>query len=337
MELSSVGLSSVVFKFVGPDSLKEGVLIQGQREVPFKWLNADSHQVNSIEVNINDFSIYDDLRLILKEDELNLTDALSKYRLDVNKLSDEFYVTGAIINAATRGMENNELFFVAYNALAVMPLNNHFYGSLITLISYKYLEAPEHRDWVLSVLMASKVSFDEAVKYCTPNIARWGISSATAFSLVLLLNDRIEDAEWVISSALKRFEPNLNQLSYWNYCQCLILKASMLCYAGNVKEAGWKYLAAFDFSRKAINDIFHGRNDWVLGQFSDCHALLNLGELSMKCASRCLGKIPSESRYADIKYSGKINFAPVFARFQTSRTKHDGKFFESVEKRLSEA
>lgn len=332
MKVTSIGLSSVVIDFVRIDTSEVMTLSQAQSEVPFKWVDASDAQQVAIEVNIKDFSIYGSLLLVSGAHDLELAGAFEKYKLDEKKLTDEFYVTGAIINAATRGMENNELFFVAYNALSVMPINNHFYGALITLISYKYLEAPEYRGWVLGVLLDSKRKFDEGVEYCTPNTARWGISSATAFALVLLLNDRVEDADRVLSSALKRYEPNLNQLSYWNYCQCLILKASILVFSGKNKEAGWKYLAAFDFSRKAINDIFHSRNDWVLGQVSDCHALLNLGELAMKCAARSLGRIPSESRYADIKYSGKISFAPVFSRFQSSRSKFRSEFFDTTEK-----
>lgn len=335
MNVSSIGLSSVVFKFEEGVSFEGGVLYQGQREVPFKWLDSSVDGCMALEIHIKDFSVYEKLTLTSPDGLLELSDELEKYRLDVAKLSDEFYVTGAIINAATRGMENNELFFVAYNALSVMPVNNHFYGALITLISYKYLEAPEHREWVLSILMDCKTRFDDKVQYCTPNMARWGISSGTAFALVLLLNDRVDDAECVVDSVLKRYDPNLNQLSYWNYCQCLVLKATILCFKGSTKEAGWKYLASFDFSRKAINDIFHGRNDWVLGQISDCHALLNLGELAMKCAAKCLVKIPSESRYADIKYTGRITFAPVFARFQSSRSKYKSQFFDGVESKLN--
>ncbi|OUM36988.1 hypothetical protein B8W72_05610 [Pseudomonas putida] len=335
MKVTSIGLSSVVIEFESVDTFEVMTLSQAQREVPFKWVDASDAQQVAIEVNIRDFSVYGSLLLASDAYKLELAVAFEKYKLDEKKLSDEFYVTGAIINAATRGMENNELFFVAYNALSIMPINNHFYGALITLVSYKYLEAPEYRGWVLGVLLDSKRKFDEGVEYCTPNIARWGISSTTAFALALLLNDRVDDAGCVIDSALKRFEPNLNQLSYWNYCQCLILKATILVYSGKNKEAGWKYLAAFDFSRKSINDIYHSRNDWVLGQVSDCHALLGLGELAMKCAVKSLGKIPSESRYSDIKYSGKISFAPVFSRFQSSRSKFKSDFFDAVEKVLS--
>lgn len=331
MKVANIGLSSVVITFPNVQDLELVSLCQGGDEIPFKWVNSTELEQVAIEVNFRDFSIYESLVLSSGDLELDLAGAFASYRLDQSKLADEFYMTGAIINAATRGMENNELFFVAYNALAIMPKNNHFYGALITLISYKYLEAPEYRGWILNILLESKKQFDGALEYCTPNLARWGISSATAFSLALLLNDRVDDAEWTIDSALANYEPNLNHLSYWNYCQCLILKSTILAASGKNKEAGWKYLAAFDFSRKAINDIYHSRNDWVLGQISDCHALLNLGELSLKCAAKSLGKIPSESRYADIKYNGAINFMPVFSRFQGSRAKFKSSFFDAVD------
>jgi len=264
--------------------------------------------------------------------EINLDPLFEKYRLDSGKLSDEFYVTRKLINAATRGLDNNELFLAAFSALSIMPTSNHFYGALITLSAYKYLEAPDGRGWVLDVLNRCKIEFDNAPTTKTPNIVRWGISSATALSLALLLNDRIEEAERTLDATLLNYPPNYNHLSLWNYCQCLILKSSIVFYSGKKVDAGWKFLSAFDFSRKSINDIYNSRNDWVLGQISDCQALLSLGELSLKCGVKCLGKIPSESRYADISFNGKVNFAPVFARFQSSRAKFSSNFFESIEK-----
>ncbi|WP_323615046.1 hypothetical protein [Pseudomonas putida] len=332
MNVTNIGLSTVVVSFSSVKISEVKSLRQTQHDVPFKCVQTDSLNTSAIEISIKDFSIYDDLVLNLDGVEIDLADAFGKYRLDQDRLADEFYITGAIINAATRGLDNGELFFVAYNALAIMPLTNHFYGALVTLVSYKYLEAPECRAWVVDVLLESKKRFDCAAHSDSPNVVRWGISSATALSLVLLLNDRVDDAECVIDSAFTKYEPNLNQLSYWNYCLCLILKATVLFHAGRCKDAGWKYLAAFDFSRKAINDIYHSRNDWVLGQVSDCHALLNLGELGMKCAAKSIGDIPLESRYADIKYGGAINFMPVFSRFQRSRSKFKSDFFDTVDR-----
>ncbi|QHG63840.1 hypothetical protein [Pseudomonas putida] len=335
MKIVDVGLSSVIVALSESEITSVQSVKQGQVEVPFKQLSNHGGERLSVEVNIKDFSIYEDLVVCSESDEVSLSDVFLKYRLDCDRLSDEFYVTGAIVNASTRGLTNNELFFVAYNALSIMPSANHFYGSLITLISYKYLEAPEYRGWILDVLVEAKKGFDSAVDRTLPNVVRWGISSTTALSLALLLNDRTESANAIVDVTIQSYEPHLNQLSYWNYCLCLILKATMLRCGGDAKAAGWKYLAAFEFSRKSINDIYHGRNDWVLGQLSDCHALLNLGELAIKCAAKSLGKIPPESRYADLKYSGKIVFSAIFSRFQNSRIKFNSKFFDGAEKLLS--
>ena len=335
MQLITIGSSSVVLILQSNGAPGIMSLRQAQHDVPFTWVDCGDKQNIAIKINIKDMSIYDDLIYADGKIELNLSSAFEKYKLSRDLLEDEAYVTGAIINAATRGLNNSELFFMAYNALAIFPEKNHFYGSLVTLISYKYLEAPECRGWVVRVLLGAKNRFDSSADSYAPNSVRWGISSATALSLALLMHDRLADAEEVIDSALLRYEPNINQLSYWNYCQCLILKATLRLHAGEQAEAGWRYLAAFDFSRTAINNIYHSRNDWILGQISDCHALLRLGELAMKAAAKTLGPIPSESRSASIGYDGPIDLMPVFSRIPKARSKFDGKFFDAATKILN--
>lgn len=335
MKLISISQSSIkvqISKVIADGDVK---LVNGSREIYPKF-NVDSESGDiTFEIDICDINIYQALHLIVEGGDINLDILFEKYRLDASKLNDEFYVTRKIINAATRGLDNNELFLAAFSALAIMPLNNHFYGALITLSAYKYLEAPEGREWVLDVLNRCKIEFDDAPTAKTPNIVRWGISSATALSLALLLNDKVDEADRILNVVLSHYEPNYNQLSLWNYCQCLILKSAILFYKGKKAEAGWRFLSAFDFSRKSINDIYNSRNDWVLGQISDCQALLSLGELALKCGVKCLGKIPSESRYADISFNGKVNFTPVFARFHSSRAKFKSAFFEGVEKEFN--
>lgn len=334
MKVKNIGLSSVFVYF--PKSLIEGTIVlkQDDKTIQYKVLaSADADHV-MIEFHLKEFSIYKDLMVYSDSPHFSLYEIFDKYRLDQGKLDDESYVTRAIINAQTRNLDANELFFSAYNALSIIPEKNHFFGALITLMAYKYLEDPAYRGWILNVLFEAKKRFDNCIVEYTPNIVRWGISSSTALSLALLMNDRVNDAELLIDSVLENYEPNLNHLSYWNYCQCLMIKSTMLVYKGKFNEAAWKYLAAFDYSRKAINDTYNPRNDWVLNQILDCHALLNLGELALRCAAKILGTIPHESRYANIKYSGKISFTPIFSRFQNSRSKFKSSFFDTVEKKI---
>lgn len=333
MKILEVSGSSIKIQL--PQNIKtENIeILNGSKKIASELNKTPAGEITA-EIKIKDISIYENLTISTEVGEHSLGNIFEKYKLDKEKLNDEYYVTRKIINAGTRNMNDNELFFAAYNALAIMPAENHFYGALITLTSYKYLEAPEEREWILKGLIDSKKKFDKSIKQKTPDIVRWVISSATALSILLLLNDFIDEAEEVIDTAISKFEPNYNQLSYWNYCQCLILKSTILTYKGKQSEAGWKYLEAFDFSRKAINDIYHPRNDWVLGQISDCQALLSLGELALKCATKCLGKIPPASRYADIQHNGSISLSPIFSRCRDSRSKFKGRFFDTTEKIL---
>ena len=334
MKILEISGSSIKIQLPQNIKIESIEILNGSKKINSKLDKENSTGEITAEIKIKDISIYEDLNIATEIGEYSLGNILEKYKLDQEKLNDEYYVTHKIIDAATRNMSDNELFFAAYNALAIMPEENHFYGALITLTSYKYLEAPEERDWVLKGLIDSKKKFDKSIKPKTPNTVRWGISSATALSMSLLLNDFVDEAEAIIDTAISKFEPNYNQLSYWNYCQCLILKSTILIYKGKQSEAGWKYLEAFDFSRKAINDIYHPRNDWVLRQISDCQALLSLGELALMCATKCLGKIPPASRYADIQHNGRISLTPIFSRCRNSRQKFKSLFFDTAEKIL---
>lgn len=311
-------------------------LHQNKRPVPFDWVDCKDGKNVAIKIKIKDFSIYRSLILQIDAIDLDLSKAFDKYRLDHNRLNDEEYVTELLVNAASRKLSNEQLFFMAFNALSIMPESNHFFGALITLLSYKYLEVPDSREWIVDILVEAKKRFEDAADVCSPSTVRWGISSSAALTLLLLLKDRIPDAEGVVDTTLFKWDPNLNHLSYWNYCICLNMKAMLLLNKGSEIKAAWKFAGAFEFSRMAVLTIYQSRNDWLLNQISDCHALIRLGEMSLKAAAKILNPIPPESRMANISYSGMIDCSPIFMRIQKSRSKFNSAFFNEISVALNE-
>jgi len=296
-----------------------------------------SNKEGNIFLNVEfiDFNIYEDVTLVIGEKKIILNSIFKNYKLSIDKLRDEKYMTNSIVNASSRGFNNDEIFFVAYNALNIIDKSNHFFGAMVTLLSYRILENPNERSWLIGRLLKEKVEFDKAEVALTPNRSRWIISSTAVLSMLLLLSNKVNNAENILSDVLKSSLYTLNQLSFWNYCLCLFLSALIKTKRNEHYDAGWEYLKVFDFSRKSLSDLYHPRNDWILGQMSDCRALLDLGELGLKCAHKSLGDIPAESRISNIKFSGTICFNPIFERSRNARNKINEIFFSEVEKILN--
>lgn len=290
-----------------------------------------------LKIKIKDLDIYKKLELDLAFDNIEINSFFEKYTLDKKKLNDEHYVTSKIINAATRNLNNNELFFTAFNALREIKPENHFHDALITLLSYKTLENPKGRMWIISTLEKSKIeSQKDNNVILTPNIVRWNISSTASLSLLLLLNDLEESASNIINHTVNENSTIYNQLTFWNYTIIKLLQALIEANNNTPKKAGWTFLETFDFTRKAVNDLYHSRNDWILGQISDCRALIELGELALKCAVKCLGNIPHETRIANISFNGVIDLSPIFSRCRMARGNFNGVFFDEVTRKINE-
>ena len=326
---------AVIFTKVIANNRSRLEFFSGERQVSPVEFDIKDNLI--VTVPIDAFSIYEKNSLLIDGEEIDVGFLFKNYKLDLSKVNDEFYMTRSLVNAASREYNKDEIFFVALNALRVVKKDNHFFGALITLLCYRVLEQPDSRGWIVDSLFEEKRKFDNSEITLTPNRSRWIISSSCTLGMVLLLKGEIFAANEVLKSSLENADPEMNQLCYWNHSLCLFMIALIETYQGDFVSSGWKYIKVFDFSRKAINDLYHSRNDWLLGQVSDCKALLSIGELAVKCASKCLGNIPAESRIAAIKYNGNINLNPIFERSRDARKLANESFFQEVEKKLNEA
>lgn len=240
------------------------------------------------------------------------------YRIDESKFFDDYYMTQLLVNAATRKFSSDELFFVIVNYLDRVPEHSPYLGAMITILSYRVIDNIEGRSGLFEKILYAKNVYDEKFDTSSPHAVRWFVSSSATFSMLSLLLGRVEVAANTLSKMRdKSYLVELNPLSYWNYCQAMSLLALINIHMGLKFEAGNIFLTTFIFSRNSLIDIYHPRNDWLLGQLSDCTAIMELGKFCLVCGARSYDdKIPPSSRFSAFCSKGKtINLSPLFIRY----------------------
>lgn len=245
---------------------------------------------------------------------------LSKYVVDRNKFHDDVYMTNMLINAASRNLSPDELFFVASKALGKIPNDSPYLGALITLLSYRIIDDIGGRSFIFEDVLAKKLKFDDFFDKENPHSLRWVISSSSTFSMLCLILGKVSIAKDILVKLQRNSHlPELNPLSYWNFCQAMTLLGLIQIEQNDKRKAGNTLLRNFIFSRNSLIDIYHPRNDWLLGQLSDCSAILELGKLSLILGTKSHGnKIPGSSRISSFNADSKIvNLSPLFIRFNT--------------------
>ncbi|MGL5602836.1 MAG: hypothetical protein ACRDD5_18390 [Silvania sp.] len=258
-----------------------------------------------------------------------------KYKLCRESYYNDFYMTESIVNAGARKFTNDELFFLIKNNINNIPHDCPYLGSMLTIISYRIIDDIENRDYLVEEIVNLKRHFDSKVNDTNPHSIRWFVSSAATMAMLLIATDRTKEAEEFLNLVKQNYHRvNLNPLCYWNAIQGMVLLS--LIYINNEQWdlAGNLLLSQFVFSRNALLDIYNPRNDWLLGQLSDCTALLELGKLSLISSTRCLkNNIHSATRVSSFNGNNKpIDFAPLFIRFRG--LEHKVQFFKSIREKL---
>lgn len=264
----------------------------------------------------------------------NLVD-FEKYKLCKDNYYNDFYMTESIVNAGARKFTNDELFFLIKNNINQLPHDCPYLGSMLTIISYRIIDDIEQREYLVENIIELKRKFDTKINDANPHSIRWFVSSAATMSMLLIAVNRKKEAEEFLNLVkLNYYRINLNPLCYWNSIQGMILLSLLQIDNEKWDLAGNLLLSQFVFSRNALLDIYNPRNDWLLGQLSDCTALLELGKLSLIASTRCLNNnIPSASRICSFNGNNKpVDFSPLFIRFRGLENKVS--FFKSVKDKL---
>lgn len=254
-----------------------------------------------------------------------------RYKLCKEKYYNDFYMTESFVNAGARSFNNDELFFLIKNNINNIPYDCPYLGSMLTIISYRIIDDIQNREYLVENIINLKRNFDTKINDANPHSIRWFVSSAATMSMLLIAVDRKKEAaEFLSLIKLNYNRLTLNPLCYWNSIQGMILLSLLYIDNDDWELAGTLLLSQFVFSRNALLDIYNPRNDWLLGQLSDCTALLELGKLSIIASTRCLkNNIPSASRVSPFNGNNKpVDFSSLFIRFRG--LEHKINFFKSI-------
>lgn len=272
------------------------------------------------------------------QSEIRINDNLvnfEKYKLHNDSYYNDFYMTESIVNAGARKFTNDELFFLIKNNINNIPHDCPYLGSMLTIISYRIIDDIQNREYLVEDIINLKRNFDAKISDTNPHSIRWFVSSAATMSMLLIAVNRNKEAEEFLNLVKLNYNRvNLNPLCYWNSIQGMILLSLLYIDNEQWELAGSLLLSQFVFSRNALLDIYNPRNDWLLGQLSDCTALLELGKLSLIASTRCLkNNIPSATRISSFNGNNKpVDFAPLFIRFRG--LEHKVNFFKSIREKI---
>ncbi len=136
-----------------------------------KYFHEDHFSFDSkndrVEIPFERFNIYKD-EVFINNKKLNL----DSYKLDEDKFFDEKYLTNKLINSGSRSYNNDEIFFVCINLIYIMPVESPYYGSLLTIASYRIIDDIESRKCFINDLHAKKNHYDQNLNYSCPNNVR---------------------------------------------------------------------------------------------------------------------------------------------------------------------
>jgi len=275
-------------------------------------------------------------QLLLGEDFLDLTAFLLRYQLDKNRLNDKVYLNDSLFNAGVRKLSNEGLFVTAYAYLNTISIDNPYYGGLITLLSYRIADHLADRADMLDVVYATYRHYRDKVALYDADAFRWFVSSSSALTTVLLSTGAVTQASDVVNGALQAIvNPSFNPMAHQNYALLLFQGGLIKVWNGRYEEGTALFIAAANATRQGIADLLHPKNDWVLGQISDCHKCLYLFEVAYLAAIASSGnKLPPASRFGVIKNPPKIhiNFSHLFDRFEYLKKTTPSFFSQALQK-----
>jgi hypothetical protein len=267
-------------------------------------------------------------------DGIDIADRFVRYQLDENKLNDNRYLTGTLFNAATRPFSDDDLFAVAYAYLNALPIDNPNFGGLITIVSYRIADKLRERIAVLDDVYATYCRYRKMTPAYDPVAFRWLVSSSNVLATVLLSVGRVQQAEDVVDGALQTIvHPSLNPMVHQNYVLLLFQGGLIKAWSGCFKEAASLFIGAVNACRHGLIDLLHPKNEWVLGQMSDCHKLLHFAEIAHVAALACTrNQLPPPSRFASIAKAPKfqMNFRLLLERFECFKQKTPPFFEEAL-------
>lgn len=232
----------------------------------------------------------DDIFILKEDGEEDFSWLFESFFNDKARLERDGYFENEVIHSKLRSHKGEALFYHCYNHLALYETKDYRTGAILSVCSYRMSESEELRKKYLDKLFGVKKEFDSAITLSNPLIVRWYVSSCAPMSVCLLADNRVEKAKELLLD-LKRnaFYTLSNPLTYWNFAFSLQVLGLIEFYQGNKDEAISIFLNGFSYCSSVVSVLNTGYNNWLLSQFHDLRALLDLQQNFMALAYHAAG------------------------------------------------
>lgn len=229
---------------------------------------------------------------------------MSDYIIPEIKLADRNYIVKNFLSGGGFATNKEELWKYIIANLDNIDSSSYIKAAFITLACYR-IDDDISRLYFIDDLVRYKSEYDASAPINSIDSARWFFSSAATLSNLLLLNDRVVDANEILDRALPHISSAPHTpLSYLNKVYCLYNKALIAIHYGNNEEAISYFEKVFVTSKAGIDEIFHPLNNYFLRMTFDINNLVALATN----ASIIMNKLRESN---DVRYGSRFSLMNI--------------------------
>lgn len=273
----------------------------------------DSGLVAKLDLHVLNIALYK-LELIKNGNRLDFEDETLKFILDQDQLNSHAYMTRSLFGGGLVKLTPDELMYCVLCQLDVLPINNQFYGGLITLASFRVADSFEKRKHFIDKLNKKYFALQENAEIRSDHSTRWFLSASANLCIINLYAENEEQAKKILAAAFsKRTYNGIFPLTYLNYANLLALGGLLAIHDNNLSLAYSRLSECSNFCHYAVSDLFSPRNNFYFQHEFDVNLLVKLGYFS----SAATAVLTNERHPSDSKFSFNLNHAPK-NKFNTS-------------------
>lgn len=292
-----------------------------ERKVVTFFDRVNKGDIVEISTNFDKFNpITHRLEIDTGEDRLILDEAFDHYRIDLSNIDNHAYMTKNLFGAGLRSLNHDDIFYLSYCHLNIIPIENQFYGGLITLLCFRISEDLSNRSLAIDDILSSYRRMGTRQPLRPDHSVRWRISSAVNLAILLCYLERESEAHHVIEQAIS--QPHYNgifPLTHMNYATLLNLSAMFAVKYGDRKLAYMRFSECSNYCSHSVSDLFNLRNNYYFQHEMDVRTLIDTGyQSSIAMAILSNDRHPGDSKMTFNKKSvstNNLSFNHLFSRF----------------------
>ena len=182
---------------------------------------------------------------------------------------------------------NDELFVLCYNYIDLLEIINPFYGAFLTVYGYRIADQFNQREILVDELIAYLKNYVKVANCYNPEVYRWVISCGNTFTVLLLAQNKVEEAKHFIDFIFSlNSHQSLSPITHQNNALLLFNKGLINMYNGNMNQAQAEFVSCIYACYYGVNDIFTPRNNLLHAQYYDVRNLIDISQGSHQCLTK---------------------------------------------------